>query len=222
MKSGNKVVDKLLPKGIAEGSLILVEGPPGIGKRVFGYNFILNSIKNNNNCFYLYAGRSHKEIFNESEMYGINLKKFDSKIDWIDCSKLSEGKNAYHCDMSKISDLSTLLHTIIKKNKKVNGVIEIISPLIINNSIKIIYNFLFDIKKRVKRKKSIVMVLIEYGMHPQTEITALEDLADFVIDLRLIGNKLNYQKYCHIKKAIGPVNNDNVKFNLTEKGIIIL
>ena len=222
MKIGNKVIDELVPGGVINGSLILVEGPPGIGKRVFGYNFLLNSLKGKNNCFYLYAGRTHIEVFEEASLYGINLKKFNSNIDWIDCSKLSEGKKVYHCDLSKISDLSTLLYNLINKNKKMNGVIEIISPLIFNNSIKIIYNFLFDLKKRIKKNKSIIMVLIEFGMHPQTEITALEDLADLVIDLKLIGEKFNYQKYCHVKKSFGPLKKDNIKYEVTEKGIVIL
>ena len=67
----------LLKYGIAEGSNILLTGPPGVGKTIFCENVAIECMNNNINCIYVTTDTSPEEIKNNLQKSKIFLGKLE-------------------------------------------------------------------------------------------------------------------------------------------------
>lgn len=207
LKTGLEKLDKILNGGFPEKSSILVEGAPGVGKSTLGYNFLYQGLKSDEIAFIVYANRSNEEILTEFKSRGIDLvaEKLEEKIFWIDTTGMSRGANVLPCSLSELFTISNVLKEFLErqKDKKMRGLIEIVSPALMTNEPVAVYKFLSKLMQNLKRYDATVLFLIEQGMHNPEDVTSIEGLCDGMIEMRLRGEGQELGRAFRIKKMRG-------------------
>ena len=79
IKSGIKGFDKLIEGGFVKGSVNLLLGGSGSGKTIFSLQFLLQGLKNNENCAYIALDEKKETILKNAKAFGWNLEEFVKK-----------------------------------------------------------------------------------------------------------------------------------------------
>lgn len=81
VSTGDQNLDRLMEGGFPRGSLILLAGNPGVGKTVFGANFICKGVRDFNETGIYVSLAEDKETFysNISKHFGINCEECDKR-----------------------------------------------------------------------------------------------------------------------------------------------
>jgi len=79
IKSGIKGFDKLIEGGFVKGSVNLLLGGSGSGKTIFSLQFLLQGLKNNENCAYIALDEKKETILKNAKAFGWNLEEFEKK-----------------------------------------------------------------------------------------------------------------------------------------------
>ena len=223
MKTGIPALENLLKNGFPQKCIILLEGPPGIGKEVIGYFMIYNALKQGYPCFYVYYGKTKEELQKEFEKFNLKIGNFKNMC-WVDASKLSKDGNIYPCD---IEDLLTIDLTIKKllskfKEKLILGVVDILSPASMVNDPKLVYKFFKNLVITLKQYNTITIFLLEKSNYTKDVIIALEKLANCVKEMKRQEKNFKIENYIVVKKFEGRlIPQKFYKFEITKSGIKI-
>ena len=214
--SGILALDQVLSEGYPDRASILIIGQPGIGKEALGYWFIRSGLVQGDYCLYV-THRSVSDVLREMSAYGIPV---DSVPDWI------AGSGArIKCDIADYTSLSFNIKQAVQRNsgRRVRIVTDVVSPLLVTNSQDVVYRYLSALLDDLKQVDSVVLALVEDGMHQDSTVTALEQQFDGVIELRLFEEGLSITPLLRVRKMLGltPVHG-YFRFAFSKSGMEVL
>lgn len=201
VSTGLEGLDAILPQGIPERSATLIVGPPGVGKEAVCYWFLSASLREGAAAIYV-SRHPASELIEDARGYGVRL---DGPIINVDCSGLPSTSATFSCNLSEITGLSLTLKKVVAENgnRKVRIVLDILSPLLLLNSLENIYKFLSSLLLDFKKYDTVLLATVEEGMHSSREIVSFEQLFDGVIELRLYEKDLRVMPLLQVKKMRG-------------------
>jgi len=195
--SGVPALDKLLGDGYPDKSAILVLGPPGIGKEALGYWFTKTGLVQGDFC--LYATRLPvREVLQDVKGFGIDM---DHKVPlWL----ASDGGQVKY-DVNDLAGLSHSIKEVLKQNagRRIRIVIDVMSSLLMLNQPDTIYKFLDQLLADAKQYDVVVLATLEEGMHKPEIVTAMQQLFDGVVELKLYEEGLRVLPLLRIRKMRG-------------------
>jgi circadian clock protein KaiC len=77
VKSGVPGFDSLIDGGFPKGFVVLVSGPPGTGKTIFGLHFLYDGLKNGEKCAYITYSQAPRDILNQASMFGWDMQTLE-------------------------------------------------------------------------------------------------------------------------------------------------
>jgi KaiC/GvpD/RAD55 family RecA-like ATPase len=195
--SGIPSLDKLLADGYPDRSAILIVGPPGIGKEALGYWFTKSGLVQGDFCLYV-TRLSVREVLQDVKGFGIDMQQ---KVPlWL----ASDGGQIKY-DVNDLATLSYNIKEILKKNSgsRIRVVVDTISSLLMLNQPETIYKFLTQLLDEVKQYDVVLLATLEEGMHKQEVLTAMQQLFDGVVELRLYEEGLRVLPLLRVRKMRG-------------------
>jgi KaiC/GvpD/RAD55 family RecA-like ATPase len=195
--SGIPSLDKLLVDGYPDKSAILIVGPPGIGKEALGYWFTKSGLVQGDFCLYV-TRLSVREVLQDVKGFGIDMQQ---KVPlWL----ASDGGQIKY-DVNDLATLSYNIKEILKKNSnsRIRVVVDTISSLLMLNQPETIYKFLTQLLDEVKQYDVVLLATLEEGMHKQEVLTAMQQLFDGVVELRLYEEGLRVLPLLRVRKMRG-------------------
>lgn len=212
--SGIPALDKLLVDGYPDKSAILVVGPPGIGKEALGYWFTQIGMAQGDFCLYV-TRLSVREVLQDVKGFGID---YSQKVPlWF----ASEGGQLMY-DINDLASLSFTIKDVLKKNsnRRTRVVLDILSSLLMLNQPESIYKFLDQLLVDAKQYDAVLLATLEEGMHKPEVLTAMQQLFDGVIELRLYEEGLRVLPLLRIRKMRGvPPQPGYYNFSFTKSGM---
>lgn len=121
---------------------------------------------------------------------------------------------------SRVSSFN--IKDVLKKNsnRRIRVVIDVLSSLLMLNQSETIYKFLTQLLDEVKQYDAVLLATLEEGMHKQEVLTAMEQLFDGVIELRLYEEGLRVLPLLRIRKMRGvPPQPAYYNFSFTRSGM---
>jgi len=214
--SGVPALDRLIPDGYPDKSAILVVGPPGIGKEALGYWFTQTGLVQGDFCLYV-TRLSVREVLQDVKGFGIDMQQ---KVPlWL----ASEGGQIKY-DVNDLASLSFNIKDILKKNasRRIRIVLDVVSSLLMLNQSETIYKFLTQLLEDVKHYDAVFLATLEEGMHKPEVLTAMQQLFDGVVELRLYEEGLRVMPLLRIRKMRGvPPHPGYFNFSFTRVGMEI-
>jgi circadian clock protein KaiC len=212
--SGVPAIDRLLADGYPDKSSILVVGPPGIGKEALGYWFTHAGLTQGDFC--LYATRlSVREVLQDVRGFGVDMQQ---KVPlWL----ASNGGQIKY-DVNDLASLSFNIKDVLKRNagRRMRVVTDILSSLLMLNPPDAIYKFLAQLLDEVKQYDVVLLATLEEGMHKPEVLTAMQQLFDGVVELRLYEEGLRVMPLLRIRKMRGlPPQPGYYNFSFTRSGM---
>jgi len=194
--SGIPALDQVLSGGYPDRSSVLVIGQPGIGKEALGYWFIRTGLAQGDYCLYV-THRSVSDVIRDMGAYGIPP---DRAPEWI-----AGSESRTKCDLNDYSSISFNIKQAVQANaaRRVRIVTDIVSPLLIMNPPPAMYQYLSNLLREIKLTNTIVLALVEDGMHSDSTMAALEQQFDGVVELRLFEEGLTITPLLRVRKMLG-------------------
>ncbi len=173
-------LQKLFNDNCIKATSIVVEGPPGSGKTVFGIQFAQVSLVNGGEVIYINFFETLSEFLSKAESLGIDLQKY-----------VNQGTLYYLHEyvFTEKEKLLFFIETILEliMNKKIKRIIiDTVDALTVALSKEEYRVFLQQVIQRIKSLGAVLLLLKEtgknssFGYYPYLE----EYMADVVIDLR--------------------------------------
>jgi len=214
--SGVPALDKLLVDGYPDKSAVLVVGPPGIGKEALGYWFTKTGLVQGDFCLYT-TRLSVREVLQDIKGFAIDMQQ--KAPFWL----ASDGGQIRY-DVNDLASFSFSLKDVLKQNsnRRIRIVIDVLSSLLMLNQPETVYKFLAQLLEEIKRYDAVVLATLEEGMHRVEVLTAMQQLFDGVIELRLYEEGLRVLPLLRIRKMRGAPPQPgyyNFSFTRSEMGI---
>jgi KaiC/GvpD/RAD55 family RecA-like ATPase len=173
-----------------------VIGQPGIGKEALGYWLMRSGLAQADYCLYV-THRSVSDIMRDMGAYGVPQDRIP---DWI----AGSGSHT-KCDLSDYTSISFNIKQAVQANvnRRVRIVTDIVSPLLVMNPQPAMYQYLSDLLRELKQTNSVVLALVEDGMHSDSTVAALEQQFDGVVELKLFEEGLAITPLLRVRKMLG-------------------
>jgi circadian clock protein KaiC len=212
--SGIPALDRLLADGYPDKSAILVVGPPGIGKEALGYWFTQSGLVQGDFCLYV-SRLTVREVMQDIKGFGIDMQQ---KVPfWL----ASDGGQIKY-DVNDLASLSYNIKDVLNKNanRRVRIVADVVSSLLMLNQPETIYKFLTQLLDEVKQHDAVLLATVEEGMHKPETLTAMQQLFDGVVELRLYEEGLRVLPLLRVRKMRGaPPQPGYYNFSFTKSGM---
>jgi circadian clock protein KaiC len=198
VSTGVPSLDNLLGNdGYPDKSAILVVGPPGIGKEALGYWFTASGLAQGDFCLYV-SRLSVREVLQDIKGFSIDIQQRVPL--WL----ASEGGQIKY-DVNDLASLSFNIKEVLKKNsnRRIRVVIDVLSSLLMLNQPETVYKFLDQLLGDIKQYDIVLLATLEEGMHRPEVLTAMQQLFDGVVELRLYEEGLRVLPLLRIRKMRG-------------------
>ncbi len=189
-------------------------GPPGIGKEALGYWFTQTGLVQGDFCLYV-TRLSVREILSDVKGFGIDMQQR------VPLWMASEGGQVKY-DVNDLAALSFNIKDILKKNagRRIRVVVDVVSSLLMLNQPETIYKFLTQLLDDVKQYDAVLLATLEEGIHKPEVLTAMQQLFDGVVELKLYEEGLRVLPLLRIKKMRGvPPQPGYYNFSFTHSGM---
>ncbi len=198
VSTGVPSLDRILDgEGYPQKSTVLLVGAPGVGKQALGYWFTRSGLVSGDFCLYV-TRLSAEDVIKDAKAFGVD---YGVKVPiWMSSTG---GQIRY--DSSDLAGLSFEVKEILKKNqgRRVRIVIDVLSSLLMLNAPEAVYRFLTQLLGEVKQHDAVFLATLEDGMHPPQVITAMQQLFDGVVELRIYEEELRFLPILKIRKMLG-------------------
>lgn len=195
---------------------MLVVGPPGIGKEALGYWFTQSGLAQGDFCLYV-SRLSVREVLQDSKGFGVD---YSQKVPlWY----AAEGGQMKY-DVNDLAALSFNIKDVLKKNsdRRTRVVLDVLSSLLMLNQPETVYKFLDQLLADAKQYDAVALATLEEGMHKSEILTAMQQLFDGVVELRLYEEGLRVLPLLRIRKMRGvPPQPGYYNFSFTRAGMEI-
>jgi len=220
IETGIPVLDREF-KGI-DYAIILAEGVPGSGKEVLGYHVLNKALESGVHCVVITSSRSYEDAEKDLEYYRMRSKP----ITWIETiGKPKEADNVVSANIGELFSVSDAIKRQVEKSegKEVVVVMDFISSALMSHPIEKIYAFFSGIVVELKKRGAVAYVLIENQMHDPKDVVSMEQLADIVLDFKVLEEGLDVKQGLVIRKKMGrPTIRRSYEFELTEEGLKVV
>ena len=135
---------------------------------------------------------------------------------------ISSSGSPVKCDLREATSISFNIKEAVHRNKdrRVRVATDVLSPLLVLNSIESMYSYWLQLLSDLKQQDSVVIALAEDGMHPQNALTTMEQLFDGVIEMKLYEEGLSITPLFRVKKMVGlPPLHGYFRFSVTNAGM---
>jgi circadian clock protein KaiC len=196
--SGVPALDQILgAEGYPDGSVVLVVSPPGIAKEVLGYWFTYAGLIQNDFCMHI-TKLSVKDVLRDAKAFGVDYSKRVPV--WM-----ANYGGQLKLDVNDLAGLSFNIKDALAKNtgRRLRIVIDALSPILMLNPPETVYRFLSQLFDEIKQRDVVLLATLEDGMHPQQVATAMEQLFDGVIELKLFEEGMQAKPLLRVLKMRG-------------------
>lgn len=124
-------------------------------------------------------------------------------------------------DINDLAALSFHIKDVLKKNsnRRIRVVVDAVSSLLMLNQSETIYKFLTQLLE-VKQYDAVLLATLEEGMHKPEVLTAMQQLFDGVVELRLYEEGLRVVPLLRVRKMRGvPPQPGYYNFAFTRNGM---
>lgn len=118
IKTGLKELDELLSGGLPSNSITLVSGTPGSGKTILCFHYLVEGLKNGENCLYLSSDERVENIIKQADELGFNFRP------WVEQGKLK----FMYLDLDKVN-IHKEMDQVIKTGNFSRVVLDSITPV---------------------------------------------------------------------------------------------
>ena len=215
--SGVPALDKLLgADGYPDRSAVLVVGPPGIAKEALGYWFTYSGLVQGDFCLYV-TRVSVREVLRDQRAFGIDTGQR------VPLWMASEGGQVAY-NVNDLASLSFNIKDVLKKNsgRRIRIATDVLSPLLMLNPPDTVYRFLSQLFADLKQYDAVLLATVEEGMHNSQALTAMQQLFDGVVELKLYQEGLRLYSLLQIVKMRGVATQPGFyNFTLSRNGMEI-
>jgi KaiC/GvpD/RAD55 family RecA-like ATPase len=197
-------------------SSVLVIGPPGIGKEVLGYWFVRSGLVQGDYCLYA-THRPVSDVLRDMKGVGVGTERVP---EWI-----SSSGSPIKCDLKDATSISFNIKEAVHRNRdrRVRVATDVLSPLLVLNPVESMYSYWSQLLSDLKQQDSVVLALAEDGMHLPNTMTAMEQLFDGVIEMRLYEEGLAITPLFRVKKMLGlPPLHGYFRFSVSSTGMEVV
>jgi KaiC/GvpD/RAD55 family RecA-like ATPase len=184
-------LDQQIKGGFPSGSLILLAGPPGTGKSMFGAQFLLNGIENDSGGVLVDTCQRTDNIRELAGEFRWDRTLID-KIRPVDCFNFRIGERAVNTvHIGSFGEVIILINELLgtKDGPLENGgriVVDSFSDFILYNSLESSLRFLQVLRTSLKyhQKNSVTtLIILDSGDDDQKTVQSLEYVTDGTIKL---------------------------------------
>jgi circadian clock protein KaiC len=215
--SGVPALDELLGgQGYPDRSAVLVVGPPGVAKEALGYWFTNSGLAHGDFCVYV-TRVPVNDVIRDEKAFGIES---GGKVPFWMASQ--GGQIAYN--INDLTGLSYNIKDVLKKNsdRRIRIAMDVLSPLLILNPVDTMYRFLSQLFDDLKQYDAILLATLEEGMHTPQALTAMQQVFDGVIELKLYQEGLRLRSLLQVVKMRGIAPQPGFyNFNISRAGMEI-
>ncbi len=227
--TGIKELDKIIGGGIVKPSSLLIQGPPGSGKSIFMWQLLYEGIQRGEGCISAITGEYIPLLKEKLKTFNWDIEKYKEKVKIIDCYSWRLGARAVGrrfsisgpADLNQVSVAISEAKTELEKsgNSNVRVAIDSLSDFFLFNEPIIVYKFLEILIARIKAENSILILVLDEGLHDEKVINTVKYLVDSVICLK----QGDDGRYMRIEKMILTKHTTAwIPFDIEENGIKIL
>ena len=196
--TGVPTLDQIIGSdGFPEGSVVLLVSPPGIAKEVLCYWFTCAGLVQNDFCLHV-TKLPVKDVLRDAKAFGVD---YSQRVPlWM----ASQGGQVKF-DMNDLTGLSYNIKDILGKNpgRRTRIVVDALSSLLILNPPETVYRFLSQLFGEIKQRDAVLLATLEDGMHPPQVVTAMEELFDGVIEMKLYEEDMQAHPLLRVLKMRG-------------------
>jgi KaiC/GvpD/RAD55 family RecA-like ATPase len=176
--------------------MVLVVGPPGIGKEALAYWFTQTGLVQSEFCLYV-TRLPVKEVLEDQKGFGIEAQRVPV---WM----ASEGGQVRY-DVNDLAGLSHNIKDLLRQNsnRRIRVVIDALSSLLMLNPPETIYKFLTQLFADIKQYDAVLLATLEEGMHKPEVMAAMQQLFDGVVEMRLYEEGLKVIPLLRVRKMRG-------------------
>lgn len=188
--TGVKRLDDLLRGGIPRGSVVIVHGPPFIGKEVLARSFLLAGMKQGIPGVMVLTGTRADDVRKQFEAMDPTFLEHEKNglAYFVDAysrsigAESAEGRIDY---VESLSNLNALAQAVNETERKVtfthpahNLVLDSISTISVYSEPRACFRFLQVLIGKAQRAGATTLLLLDEGMHTPAEIEMFKHLAD--------------------------------------------
>jgi len=178
--------------GIPESTVTMVYGPPKVGKTIFAYHFLAQSIKLHEACIIVTTDYGAEEL--ARAMSGFNWSIQDALtqggIQLISMTPVAHGKETSLKIVSLANPtelmiaLSEILRTFAQQKVRFRAIWDSLTPLFIYNPPMLVAKILREYSSRMKKAGSVgvLVTLVQGSIDPQSE-TIIKASVDNLVNL---------------------------------------
>jgi KaiC/GvpD/RAD55 family RecA-like ATPase len=211
--TGSKDFDAILNGGLPLGGSVLIYGPPGAGKSLVAYSFLHEGLTEGDNCIYMCANESIKEVRNGFKSLGYNIQAYEKSkhMNYITLSADDAAKNdpavAYQSGSMQFRDIyyiKKVVEDIQKKSQKRTRVfVNVVSQALMIWSPQIVYRFVADLCEFFRNLNITAVFQLDKGIGSESTISSLEQIMDGTVYFTVKEEGMNVKKQLLVKKMKG-------------------
>jgi len=195
VRTGVEGFDPIVAGGLPEGSSVVLQGPPGNEKDLFGLQFLAEGLRSGEAIVIVIASQSPEQYLESLGKLGVNVKEAiaGNRIRVVDWHSYQEGnvagveerEHVIRCsvDLTNVGiALSRALGTIAPGVPR-RAVLEVLSPALQVFEVGQVYAFAQSSKAKLARHKFTALFLLEKEMHSPATVSSVSQPFDGVIDI---------------------------------------
>lgn len=231
METGVRRLDELLKGGLPNRTVTLVYGPPFLGKRLLGRMFLMEGMRNGMPGILVHTDSAAQEVRAQMAQLDDGYSDLEKKglMYYVDTYSKSIGaaepmQNVEYVDgLMNFNALSLSLNnvqrSIIKQHADHRLVFDSVSTLIAYTNAQAAFRYLQVLTGKARMAGATTVLLLEQGMHTESEVQTIKHLADGVVEMRREADKnLMTVEGVGLPMRVGPVEYQRSQANLSITG----
>ena len=200
VSTGTKTLDSLLLGGIPEGYAVVLTGPPSDERSLLIKNFLEAGTKKAQITFYITSEAAGLESLLKKRGFYLFLCNPESRTKLPDLPNISRLRSK--TDLTNLNIALAKAHRSLTQNlegsKRV--CVEIVSDVLLDYGAKTTRKWLSELITDLGSKGFTILTVMNPGMHPPDQATAVLDLFDGEISLYQTEDQLECKKSIRVKK----------------------
>lgn len=199
--TGVKRLDDLLGGGFADRSTAIVHGPTFTGKHVLASKFALEGVREGTPAVIVLTDDSAAEVSGRLEQIDPKVPTYEEEglIWYLDAYSESIGAGEGHTNTVYVESavnlnaftraMNEVQRQILEDHEQHRMVFDSLTTLVVNTNAQTAFRFLQVFLGRTRQAGGTSLLLLEGGIHEDSEVRLIEHLTDGVIETRREGDK---------------------------------
>ena len=195
--TGLPALDTIIGDGYPDRSTVLVTSQPVIAKEALGYWFTYSGLVQGDFCLYV-TRLAVRDVLKDQKSFGVDSGQ---KVPlWI----AGEGGQMKY-DLNDLTGLSYNIKDVLKKNadRRIRIVTDVLSSLLMLNPPDTMYRYVNQLFSELKQYDAVFLATMEDGMHSPQVVTAMQQLFDGIVELKMYEEGLSIFPLLRVSKMRG-------------------